>query len=42
MKDIKNIESALAKIQADKVLEKISSDESDKIKLNLENVGVFR
>lgn len=37
VKDIENIESALAKIQADKVLEKISSDEFDKIKLNLEN-----
>ena len=37
IKDIETIETALTKIQADRVLEKISSDEFDKIKLNLEN-----
>jgi len=37
VKDIEKIESALSKIQADRVLEKISSEEFDKIKLNLEN-----
>ncbi len=37
VKEIEKIESALTKIQADRILEKISSEEFDKIKLNLEN-----